>query len=118
MVNFGQGAIGIVVLLAVAGGLLYLFYSRTNAVEKTGYGALAMLSIVSIMIPVFWIRETGFEADQLNTQEVTAITNGVQLYAQYCVVNCYAIINNKLTNVKYDGYTIDALNQLSDFQLQ
>ncbi len=42
----------------------------------------------------------------------------MQLYAQYCVFNCYAIVNNKLTNVKYNGYTIDALNQLSDFQLQ
>ena len=54
----------------------------------------------------------------MNTQEVTAITNGMQLYAQYCVNKCYAIVNNKLTNVKYNGYTIDALNQLSDFQLQ
>ncbi len=118
MVNFGQAAVGIVVLLVVAGGLLYLFYSRTNVVEKAGYGALAMLSIVSIMIPIFWIRETGFQANQLNTQQVTAITSGMQLYAQYCVANCYAIVNNKLVNVKYNGYTIDALNQLSDFQLQ
>jgi plastocyanin len=119
MVNFGQAAVGIIVLLVVAVGLLYLFYSRTNAVEKTGYGALAMLSIVSIMIPVFWIRETGFEASQKNTQEVTAITSGMQLYAQYCIVSCYAVRNSKLvpTSLKYNGYTIDTLNQLSDQDL-
>jgi plastocyanin len=119
MVDFGQAAVGIIVLLVVAVGFLYLFYSRTNAVEKTGYGALAMLSIVSIMIPVFWIRETGFETSQANTQEVTAITSGMQLYAQYCISGCYAIRNSKLvpTSLKYNGYTIDALNQLSDQDL-
>ncbi len=119
MVNFGQAAVGIIVLLVVAVGFLYLFYSRTNAVEKTGYGALAMLSIVSIMIPIFWIRETGFEASQANTQEVTAITSGMQLYAQYCIDKCYAVRNSKLVqgSLKYNGYTIDALNQLSDQDL-
>ncbi|HEY5002898.1 MAG TPA: hypothetical protein VII61_07085 [Ktedonobacteraceae bacterium] len=119
MVNFGQAAVGIIVLLVVAVGFLYLFYSRTNAVEKTGYGALAMLSIVSIMIPIFWIRETGFEASQKNTQEVTAITSGMQLYAQYCTFQCYAVRNSKLvpTSLKYNGYTIGVLNQLSDQDL-
>ena len=104
MVNFGQAAVGIIVLLVVAVGFLYLFYSRTNAVEKTGYGALAMLSIVSIMIPVFWIREAGFEASQKNTQEVTAITSGMQLYAQYCTSKCYAVRNSKLvpSSLKYN----------------
>ncbi len=117
MVDFGQAAVGIIVLLVVAGGFLYLFYSRTNAVEKTGYGALAMLSIVSIMISVFWIRETGFETSQKNTQEVTAITSGMQLYAQYCDYNCYAVVNGKLTDVTYNGYTLDVLNQLADEDL-
>jgi plastocyanin len=119
MIDFGQAAVGIIVLLVVAVGFLYLFYSRTNAVEKTGYGALAMLSIVSIMIPVFWVRETGFETSQRNTQEVTAITSGMQLYAQYCVNQCYAVISSKLIpgSLKYNGYTISALNQLSDQDL-
>ncbi|MBV9256929.1 MAG: hypothetical protein JO215_02805 [Ktedonobacteraceae bacterium] len=117
MANFGQAAVGIVVLLVVAVGFLYLFYSRTNAVEKTGYGALAMLSIVSIMIPIFWVRETGFEASQKDTQAVTAITSGMQLYAQYCLDKCYAVRNGKLVDVKYNGFTINALNQLSDEEL-
>ena len=78
-----------------------------------------MLSIVSIMIPVFWIRETGFEASQKDTQEVTAITSGMQLYAQYCTFKCYAVRNSKLvqTSIKYNGYTLTALNQLSDQDL-
>ena len=71
------------------------------------------------MIPVFWIRELGFEASQKNTQEVTAINSGMQLYAEYCDFQCYAVRNSKLVpnSLKYNGYTIDALNQLSDEQL-
>ncbi len=117
MVDFGQAAVGIIMLLVVAGGFLYLFYSRTNAVEKTGYGALAMLSIVSIMIPIFWIQETGFEASQKNTQEVTAITSGMQLYAQNCTFQCYTVKGGKLADVKYNGFTLDYLNNQSDNEL-
>ena len=62
MVNFIQGAIGIIVLLVVVGGLLFIYYSRTNAVEKTGYGSLIMLALVSLMIPAFWIMESGNQA--------------------------------------------------------
>ena len=43
--------VGLILLLVVAGGLLYLFYSRANAVEKTGYGTLIMLAVVSL--PLF-----------------------------------------------------------------
>jgi len=53
MIDPGQAIIGIIALLVAVGALLYVFYSRTNAVEKTGYGALIMLAIVSLMIPIF-----------------------------------------------------------------
>jgi hypothetical protein len=47
MVNPVQAAVGIIVLLVTVGALLYIFISRTNAVEKTGYGALTTPSIAS-----------------------------------------------------------------------
>lgn len=62
MIDPIQATIGILVLLVSVGALLYIFYSRTNAVEKTGYGALIMLAVVSLMIPIFWIMETNNEA--------------------------------------------------------
>ncbi|GER92009.1 hypothetical protein KDW_61710 [Dictyobacter vulcani] len=46
MGNLVQAIVGIVVLLVVVGGLLYIFYSKTNAVEKTGFGSLIMLGLV------------------------------------------------------------------------
>ena len=54
MIDPIQIAIGFLVVVIAVGALLFVFYSRTNAVEKTGYGTLIMLAIVSLMIPIFW----------------------------------------------------------------
>ncbi len=117
MVNFGQAAVGIVLLLIVVGGLLYLFYSRTNAVEKTGYGSLIMLSLVSILIPVFWIMVSGQQTSAQVQQHSLAVNWGMMLYAQYCVDNCYAIKDGKIADPKYNGFSIDELNQKSDDEI-
>ncbi|GAC1388968.1 MAG: hypothetical protein NVS4B11_04390 [Ktedonobacteraceae bacterium] len=117
MGNFGYVAVGIIVALVATGGLLYMFYARSNAVEKTGSGALIMLAVVSLMIPVFWIVEGNNQASAKEQQHTLAVQRGAGLYAQYCIDNCYAIQNNKVVNPKYNGYTIDALNQMSDDDL-
>ena len=117
MVNFGQAAVGIILLLIVVGSLLYIFYSRTNAIEKTGYGSLIMLALVSLMIPIFWITESGNQASAQAQQHSLAVQRGMMLYAQYCTDHCYAIQGGKIVDPKYNGYTITALNQVSDDEL-
>jgi plastocyanin/mono/diheme cytochrome c family protein len=106
-----QAAIGIIVALIVVGALLYIFYSRTNSVEKTGFGALIMLAVVSLMIPVFWISESN--AQQLSTlrQHTTDVSRGAALYAQYCY-QCHGINGQGLTGPKLNGST--AVNKLTD----
>src|SRR5258708_15519844 len=84
MVNPVQAAVGIIVLLVTVGALLYIFISRTNAVEKTGYGALIMLSIISLLIPAFWILESNNQAVAKLDQHSTAFQRSATLYAQYC----------------------------------
>lgn len=84
MISPGQVVVGIIVLLVAVGALLYVFYSRTNAVEKTGYGTLVMLSVISLMIPVFWILESNAEAMAKSQQHITAVQRGAELYGQYC----------------------------------
>src|SRR5258708_16323451 len=83
MVNPVQAAVGIIVLLVTVGALLYIFYSRTNAVEKTGYGALIMLSIISLMIPGFWIVESNNEASAQLLQHNLAVQRGAALFSHY-----------------------------------
>ena len=114
MIDPGQAIIGIIVLLVVVGALLYLFFSRTNAVEKTGYGALIMLSVVSLMIPVFWIMESNGEAMAKSNQQVTAVQRGAALYAQYCF-QCHGTKGQGHTGPKLNGN--DAVNAMSDDDL-
>lgn len=118
MVNFGQAAVGIVILLVVVAGLLFIFYSRSNAVEKTGYGSLIMLALVSLMIPVFWIMEGGNQANAKQELKTVAIQRGMHTYAEYCTDNCYAIVNDKVVNPTYNGYTFAALQSMSDSDIQ
>jgi plastocyanin len=117
MANLGQVAVGIILLLVVVGGLLFIFYSRTNAVEKTGYGSLIMLALVSLMIPVFWISEGNNQATANVQQWDTAVQSGMQIYAQYCTDDCYAIVNSKVSNPTYNGYTVGEMNAMSDNDL-
>ena len=114
MIDPIQAAVGIVVLLITVGALLYIFYSRTNAVEKTGYGALIMLSIVSLMIPVFWIMETNGETQAKIQQNNVAITQGAALYARYCY-QCHGLTGQGQSAPKLNGNS--AVNNLSDTDL-
>src|SRR5579864_4474660 len=111
MVDPVQAAIGIIVVLIAVGGLLYLFYSRTNAVEKTGYGALIMLSIVSLMIPVFWITESNGQAIAKIQQHTTDVQRGASLYAQYCF-QCHGINGQGQSGPKLNGNP--AVNNLTN----
>ncbi|HEY1349127.1 MAG TPA: c-type cytochrome [Ktedonobacteraceae bacterium] len=114
MIDPVQAAVGIVVLLITVGGLLYVFYSRTNAVEKTGYGALIMLSIVSLMIPVFWIMETDGQTQAKIQQNNVAVSQGAALYALYCV-QCHGVNGQGGAGPKLNGNP--AVNGLSDTDL-
>ena len=111
MIDPVQAAVGIVVALVAVGALLYVFYSRTNAVEKTGYGALIMLSIVSLMIPVFWIMESNGQAIAKTQQHNTDVQRGAALYAQYCY-QCHGINGQGGTGPKLNGNS--AVNTLTD----
>jgi len=117
MVNPFYVIVGFIILLIVVGGMLYIFYSRSNAVEKNGYGSLIMLALVSLMIPVFWIMEAGNQSSAQANQQTISVQRGLALYAQYCVQDCYKIQNGKVVDPTYNGYPISALNQLKDADL-
>ena len=111
MIDPVQATVGIIVLLVVVGALLYLFYSRTNAVEKTGYGALIMLSVVALLIPVLWISETNSQAMATVQQHNIAVQRGAALFAQYCF-QCHGINGQGQSGPKLNGNPI--VNSLSD----
>ena len=106
-----QAAIGIIVALIVVGALLYIFYSRTNSVEKTGFGALMLLAVVSLMIPVFWITESNAQELSKLRQHTTDVSRGAALFAQYCF-QCHGINGQGLIGPKLNGNP--AVNKLTD----
>jgi len=112
MVNPVQAAVGIIVLLVTVGALLYIFYSRTNAVQKTGYGTLIMLSIISLMIPGFWILESNNEASAQLLQHNLAVQRGAALFSQYCF-QCHGITGQGQSGPQSSTGN-PAVNNLSD----
>jgi plastocyanin len=112
MVNPFYFILGVIIVLIAVGGLLYIFYSRSNAVEKNGYGALTMLALVSLMIPVFWIMETGNQTAAQANQQTIALQRGLALYAQYCVSDCYKIQSGKVVDATYNGYPLTTLAKM------
>ncbi|HLX41075.1 MAG TPA: c-type cytochrome [Ktedonobacteraceae bacterium] len=114
MIDPGQAVIGIVVMLVAVGALLYIFYSRTNSVEKTGYGALIMLAIISLMIPIFWIMESNAEAQTNLDQHTLAVTRGATLFAQYCY-QCHGTKGQGRSGPKLNNNS--AVNNLTDSDL-
>ena len=112
-----QAVVGIIVVLIVIASLLYIFYSRTNAVEKTGYGALIMLAAVCVMIPVFWIAEGNNQAQATTAQHALAVERGMETYANNCSLNCYSIVNSKVVNPTYNGYTMQDFKGMTDDQI-
>lgn len=102
MIDPIQTAINLLVLVIAVGALLFVFYSRTNAVEKTGYGALIMLAVVSLLIPIFWIVETNNEAVAKAQQHTTSVQRGAALYAQYCY-QCHGTKGQGHTGPKING---------------
>ncbi|HET8909955.1 MAG TPA: c-type cytochrome [Ktedonobacteraceae bacterium] len=109
MIDPLQAGIGIVVLLVVVGTLLAIFYSRTNAVSKTGYGALIMLALVSIMIPIFWIMESNGQAIAKADQHTLSVQRGALLYSTYCYA-CHGTKGQGRVGPKLNGNpSVDAL---------
>ena len=114
-----RSILGIILLVVAAGGLLYLFYSRTNAVVKTGFGSLIMLALVSLLIPIFWIQEDANQTTSKNEQQALAIERGMVAYTENCVLKCYGIdSSDKVVNATYNGYSFSELTQQSDDDLR
>jgi plastocyanin len=123
MVNLGpQTAIGLIVLIIVIGGLLYIVHSKTNAVEKTGFGSVIMLAIVALMIPALWIAEGGNQASATAAQNELAIQSGMQVYGEQCTPNCFGIVTSasgkdSVVNATWDGYPMSHFWAMTDNDL-
>src|SRR5258708_37258105 len=70
-----------------------------------------MLSIISLMIPGFWIVESNNEASAQLLQHNLAVQRGAALFSQYCF-QCHGLNGQGLAGPKLNGST--TVNGLSD----
>lgn len=78
-VGFGLAAIALVIC-----ALVYIFYSRGNNVEKTGYGALVFIVAVAFIIPLLMVTQQQNQADATSEKYDLTLHRGAALFGQYC----------------------------------
>src|SRR5579859_6156073 len=78
-VGFGLAAVSLVVA-----ALIYVFYSRGNNVEKSGYGALLFIIALAFIIPLLQVNQQQTQAAETSTTYDLNLHRGAALFGQYC----------------------------------
>lgn len=80
----GRLAFGLAAICVIVAALLYIFYSRGNAVTRSGYAALVLVLGVGLIIPVLMVNQQQAQADQTNATYDLTLHRGAALFGQYC----------------------------------
>lgn len=80
----GQIGFGLAAACLVTSALLYIFYARGTAVDRTGYGALLMIVVVGLVLPVLTVFQQQAQANQTTQQYKTELLTGASIFGQYC----------------------------------
>ncbi len=108
-IGFGLAAVCLVV-----SALIYVFYSRGSAVEKTGYGALLFIIAVAFVIPLLMINQQQSQATATAQLYDLKLQRGAALFGQYCAT-CHGFQGQGLTGPKLNNNP--TVNKLSNDDL-
>ena len=87
----GKIAFGLAVVSLVVAALVYVFYSRGNAVTKTGYASLILLIAIGLIIPFMLVAQTQVQANAQAAQYDLTLQRGAAIYGQYCA-SCHGYL--------------------------
>jgi plastocyanin/mono/diheme cytochrome c family protein len=110
----GRTAFGLAAICLVVAALLYIFYARTNNVEKTGYGALILIIATAFIIPLLTVGQQQAQATETGSNYNTTLQNGAALFGQYCA-SCHGFQGNGKSGPKLNNNP--DVNKLSDDDL-
>ncbi len=82
----GKIAFGLAVVSLAVAAMVYVFYSRGNAVTKTGYASLILLIAIGLIIPFMIVAQTQVQANAQAAQYDLTLQRGAAIYGQYCAV--------------------------------
>jgi plastocyanin/mono/diheme cytochrome c family protein len=103
-----------VVSLGVA-ALVYVFYSRGNAVTKTGYAALILTIAIGLIVPFLLVSQQQSQADAQAAQYDLTLQRGAAIFSQYCA-SCHGYLGQGINGPKLNNNP--AVNNLTDQDLQ
>jgi plastocyanin/mono/diheme cytochrome c family protein len=97
-----QIGIGIVILVVTIGALLYIFYSRMNSVQKTGYTAFLILGVGAVIVPLIWIANNQAQAQSQQTQYLQNLNRGAAVFGTYCS-QCHGFLGQGVSAPPLNG---------------
>jgi plastocyanin/mono/diheme cytochrome c family protein len=110
----GKVGFGLAIVCLTAGALTYVFYSRGNAVTKTGYASLILLVALGLLIPFLYVAQEQNQANNTAKQYTQTLQNGAALYGQYCAT-CHGYQGQGLNGPKLNNNP--DVNKLTDQDL-
>jgi plastocyanin/mono/diheme cytochrome c family protein len=110
----GRAGFGLAAACLVTSALLYIMYSRGNAVSKTGFGALIFIIAVGLVMPVLFVNQQQAQADTASQQYTLTLQRGAAIFGQYCAT-CHGFQGQGINGPQLNNNP--AVNKLSDADL-
>lgn len=98
----GRVAFGFAVVSLAVAALVYVFYSRGNAVSKTGYAALILTIALGLVLPFLLVSQSQTQVDAQSAQYDLTLHRGAAIFGQYCAT-CHGYQGQGLNGPKLNN---------------
>jgi len=110
----GRIAFGLAVVSLGVAALVYVFYSRGNAVTKTGYAALILTIAIGLILPFLLVSQQQSQADAQAAQYDLTLHRGAAIFGQYCAT-CHGYLGQGVNGPKLNNNPV--VSKLTDQDL-
>jgi plastocyanin/mono/diheme cytochrome c family protein len=110
----GRIAYGLALICGVTAALVYIAFSRGNAIAKTGYASLVFIIAVGLFIPVQMVNQQQAQATATQQQYDLTLHRGAGLFGQYCAT-CHGYLGQGINGPKLNNNP--DVNKLTDDDL-
>ncbi len=111
----GRIAYGLALICAVTAALVYIAFSRGNAIAKTGYASLVFIIAIGLFIPVQMVNQQQAQATAAAQQYDLTLHRGAALFGQYCAT-CHGYLGQGINGPKLNNNP--DVNKLTDDDLK
>ena len=111
----GRIAFGLALICAVTAALVYIAFSRGNAIAKTGYASLVFILAIGLFIPIQMVNQQQAQAEATAQQYDLTLHRGAALFGQYCAT-CHGYLGQGINGPKLNNNP--DVNKLTDDDLE